>query len=81
MQLFHEIPDGQAIIRVSGNVLKQVKLYHRGERVYIPAGGGYVRIVAKFGDEWGTAMPKVKVIDMADDVRGLDISNEPRYRR
>lgn len=80
MLLFHEIPDGQAIIRIKGSVHKQVKLYHRGERVYIPFGGGYVRIVAKFGDEWGTAAPNVKVIDMVTDVRRLDVSNEPRYR-
>ena len=65
MELFHEIPDAQAIIRCKGGVYKQVKLYRRGEHKYVAARGGFVRILSKFGDTWLTSNPDTTVIGMA----------------
>ena len=79
MDLFHLIEDAEAII-YQGGVYKQVKLYHRGERVFIGIGGGFARITAKFGDSWGTSHPKAKVVDISQDVPGLFVTGEPRYR-
>lgn len=64
MELFHEIPDAQAIIRCKGGVYKQVKMYRRGEHQYVAARGGFVRICAKFGDHWPTSCPDITVVDM-----------------
>ena len=64
MELFHEIPDAQAIIRCKGGVFKQVKLYRRGEHRFIGARGGFIRICAKFGDYWPTSNPDTTVVDM-----------------
>lgn len=80
MLLFHKIPDAEAIIRVANGVYKQAEVYHRGERVFIGAAGGFVRVVAKFGDEWGTSHPKIKVLDISQDVPGLFVTKEPRYK-
>lgn len=64
MELFHEIPDAQAIIRCGGGVYKQVKLYRRGGHTYVGARGGFVRIHTKFGDTWPTSNPDITVLDM-----------------
>lgn len=66
MELFHEIPDELAIIRLRGGVYKQTKLYRRGDMMFAGAAGGFVRILPKFGDTWGTSHPNVTVIDMSD---------------
>lgn len=81
MQLFHRIDDAECIIRVKGGVFKQAELYRRGDRVYLRASGGYVRIVTKFGDTWGTSSPNVNVIDMPEHVPGLSVvgNKEPRW--
>lgn len=63
MELFHAIEDAEAIIR-KGVVHKQVKLYQRGGTVYVQHAGGYVRITGKFGSEYGTADPNLKVLDL-----------------
>lgn len=64
MDLFHEIPDAQCIVRCKGGVYKQAKLYRRGEHTYVGARGGFVRICAKFGDTWPTSAPDITVVDM-----------------
>lgn len=81
MDLFHRIDDAECIIRAKGGVFKQAELYRRGDRVFVKASGGYVRIVAKFGDTWGTSAPGINVIDMPEHVPGLSIlsNKEPRW--
>lgn len=69
-----------AIIRVANGVHKQSKVFHRGERVFVQGGGGFVRVVAQFGSEWGTSHPKIKVLDISQDVPGLFVTKEPRYK-
>lgn len=68
MEMFHEIPDESAIIRQRGGVFKQAKLFRRGEQIYVAAQGGYVRVLKKFGDTWGTSNPNTTVVDMSDEV-------------
>lgn len=45
MQRFHIIQDAE-VITVSKSVYKQAKVYHRGEALYVGAGGGFVRLYA-----------------------------------
>lgn len=65
MELFSKIDDALAIVRLPKGVHKQVGMYRRGETVYIAHGGGYVRVVQRFGkeDTLSTTHPDVKVID------------------
>ena len=79
MELFHAIDDAEAIIR-KGVILKQVKLYQRGGTVYVPHSGGYVRITAKLGNEYGTADANVKVIDLDGPGIVLDGLKAPAFR-
>jgi len=81
MLLFHRIDDAECIIRVTGGVFKQAELYRRGDRVFVKAAGGFVRIVAKFGETWGTSKPGVNVIDMPSRITGLSLveNKEPRW--
>ncbi len=71
MELFHEIPDELAIIRLRGGVYKQTKLYRRGDTIFVGAAGGFVRVLHKFGDTWGTSHPTTTVIDMSEAVARL----------
>lgn len=80
MDLFHEIPDAAAILRVGNGVHKQTKVFHRGGRVFVPHGGGFIRVVCEFGGTWGTSHPKATVIDISQDVPGLFVTKEPRYK-
>lgn len=41
--LFHEIIDAQIVIKSKG-VCKQVPLFHRGDRIYAKAAGGFIRL-------------------------------------
>jgi hypothetical protein len=78
MDLFTQIDDAKAIVRIKGLILKQVDVYHRRGRVYVPHSGGFVRVTAKFGDTYGTAHPSIKV----DEIEGAGIdltTTEPRY--
>lgn len=59
--LFHEIPDGVAILK-KGGVYKQTQLFHRDGRVYASAQGGYVRLGVH-----GTSVPSLSV-DAIDGV-------------
>jgi hypothetical protein len=81
MQLFHRIDDAECIIRARGGVYKQAELYRRGERIFVKAAGGFVRITAKFGESWGTSNPGINVIDMPARVTGLSTAGtqEPRW--
>ena len=68
MDLFHEIEGAVAILRLPKGVFKQVKMFHRGQDVYVAAAGGYVRVGPWLGNRWGTTHPSVFVedIDTAD---------------
>ena len=79
MNLFHKIDDAVAIVRLKGSVLKQLDMYARGDRVYIPHGGGYLRVTQEFGGEFGTVNPDIKVLEF--DAAGVELKGgkEPRY--
>ena len=81
MQLFHRIDDAECIVRAKGGVLKQLELYRRGDRVFVKALGGFVRIVAKLGDTWGTSNPSINVVEMPTGIPYLkaDANKEPRW--
>jgi hypothetical protein len=69
MNLFSIIDDAKAIIRLPKGVEKQVDLFHRNGSVYVPHGGGFVRVTTKFGDTHSTSHPSVKVVEF--DARGV----------
>lgn len=82
MDLFHKIEGAVAIVRGANCVEKQVDVFHRGERVYIPTAGGFVRVVARAGGEgqpFNTAHPKVSVVAFEADGVTLKGGSEPRY--
>lgn len=80
MDQLYVIDDAQAFIRLPRGIHKQVPMYARGKRVFVPHSGGYVRICAGFGsDGWGTSCPNVRVIDFTP-VPGLDMDREPSYQ-
>lgn len=67
MELFTQIDDAHAIIRLPKGVQKQVKLYRRGLNVYIPHAGGYVEVRSVYSNReplpLTTAHPDIKVVD------------------
>ncbi|MFA5898843.1 MAG: hypothetical protein WC829_06985 [Hyphomicrobium sp.] len=67
MNRFHIIEEAAAILRTKG-VWKQVKVYLRGEAVYVSVGGGYVRLY-KGG---GTSVPNVSWEDIDLNGAGPD---------
>lgn len=66
MEVFSSIDESVGIIRNKQGVEKQVTLYHRNTRVYIPYAGGFVEVR---GEEMGgssaytTRHPDVKLIE------------------
>lgn len=79
MELFTIIDEATAIIRAPKGVYKQVKVYHRGGRVFVGHSGGFLRITAQFGNQWGTSHPDVKVVDISQDIPGMFVTGEPRW--
>ncbi len=66
-ELFHEIPDALAIL-IKGGVSRQVPLFHRGERVYAKANGGFVRL-----SKQGTSVPGLNLDGIeCDEIRTTD---------
>lgn len=70
MQLFTKIEDATAILRLPKGVQKQVPMYRRGFRVYVPHGGGYIEVRGRTytGSETvngahTTAHPDIQLID------------------
>lgn len=67
MELFTQIDDAHAIIRLPKGVQKQVKLYKREDRVYVPHSGGYVEVRSIYNAReplpLTTAHPDIKVVD------------------
>lgn len=79
MNLFHKIDDAIAIVRLKGSVLKQTDMYARGDRVFIPHSGGFLRVTAEFGGEFGTVNPDIKVLEFEAAGVELKMGKEPRY--
>ena len=79
MQLLTQIDDAMAFVRLPRGVFKQLPLFARGNRVYVPHGGGYVRICADMSDGWATSCPGIKVLDFTPTA-GLDMTGEPSYK-
>lgn len=82
MDLFHKIEGAVAIVRGKNCVEKQVDMYRRGERVYVPVGTGFVRIIARQGGEgqpFGTSHPGVSVVCYEADGVTLKSGIEPRF--
>lgn len=80
MEGFKQIPGGRAIIRMKGGLLKEVNLFARCGKVFIPMRGGYIRICARLGGEWLTAETNTNVIDITQDVPGLFVIGEPKWK-
>ena len=76
MDLFHEIPDAFAVTRQRGGVYRQVKVYRRGDQIFVAAKGGYVRVLKAFGDHWGTSNPDTTVIGLTASVASM-IADRP----
>ena len=47
-----------------GATFRQCDVYKRGEKHYLKSGSGFVRIVEKFGNEWLTTVPTIKVLEV-----------------
>lgn len=68
MELFTVIDDAHAILRLPKGVQKQVKLYKRKGRVFVPHAGGYIEVRAKeYDDSHSTAHPDIKVLEFECD--------------
>lgn len=73
INLFHKIEDAVAIVRVKGGIHKQVDMYRRGDKVYIPLRGGYTRLTCRFGDGTiGTDCPNTTVVEFEADGVTMD---------
>ena len=77
MELFHVIEDAVAVVRKPKGIYQQVKMYHRGDRIYVAYGAGFIRMTAKFGDSWGTSHPDIRVMEF--ECASASGASEPRY--
>jgi hypothetical protein len=73
MEVFSQLDESLAIIRVGKGIEKQVKLFLRGTALYVPYGGGYVEVRKKLdGLGWATAHPLVRLLEF----EGIKTVNE-----
>lgn len=79
MDLFHEIEGAVAIVRLKNGVEKQTKMFRRGDRVFIPHSGGFLRVCSGFENDWGTAHPQVKLVAFEAEGVTLKGGREPRF--
>lgn len=64
MHLFTAIDDAVAIVRFPKGVHKQVKMYRRGEGVFLPCSGGYIGVrYLEHTGEFTTTHPDVKLVE------------------
>lgn len=75
VDLFHIIPDAQAILRSKG-VFKQAKVYRRGDRIYAQWGSGFIRL----GGRDATSCPGVSYesLDLPADIASIMTSGPTR---
>lgn len=59
MDLFHEIPDAQVILRTKG-VFRQAKVFRRGRDVFAGLGAGFIRLHPR----GGTSIPTTHWLDI-----------------
>lgn len=60
------IPDVLAWVRLPKGVFKQVKMYHRGDKLFLQHGQGYIEVRGKCTDGRGTVAtthPDVVIVD------------------
>lgn len=75
LQPFTLVEDGIAILRVKQGVHKQVKVYHRGGKLYVPMSGGFVRIIPqRWDDYFSTGHPDAKVLEIEGE--GISINGK-----
>lgn len=81
LQPFTLVEDGLAILRLKNGVQKQVKVYHRAGKLYVPHSGGFVRIVPTMWDDYfATAHNDAKVLEIEGDgitVDGRELKFHP----
>ena len=70
MEVFTQIDGAQAIVRYPKGVHKQVQLYSRKDRVYIPHSGGFVEVRYQWDGAIVTGHPDIKVLEH-DQVDGV----------
>ena len=64
MELFTQIDDVWAVLRLPKGVYKQTRLYRRRDRVYAPHGAGYVEVRHQQHDgSYTTSCPDVKLVE------------------
>jgi hypothetical protein len=85
MQVFSVVEDALAIVRLPKGVYKQVKVYTRNTRLFVPHGGGFIQIRTRWqSEEYATSHPDVKVVEL--DCPGVEHTKqlgaqEPRYTK
>jgi hypothetical protein len=73
MQLFTVIDDAHGIAKYPKGVEKQVKLYRRGERVYLPHSGGFIEVRYKEpSGAHNTSHPDVKLVEFSASGLGYE---------
>lgn len=78
MDLFTVVEEGIAILRCPKGVFKQTKVYRRGNRVFVPHGGGFLRVCVEFNGRHTTSHPDI-LVD-AIEAPGLVATSEPTIR-
>lgn len=74
LQPFTLVEDGIAILRLKNGIHKQVKVYHRGGKLYVPQSSGFVRIVpTRWDDYFATGHPDTKVLEIEGE--GISIKD------
>jgi len=81
LQPFTLVEDGIAILRLKNGVQKQVKVYHRVGKLYVPHSGGFVRIVpTRWDDYFATAHNDAKVLEIEGEgitIDGRELKFQP----
>lgn len=63
MNYLTKVDDARAWVR-AGRVFKQLEVYTRGGRYFVPHSGGFVRIEAAWGGYWPTSHPNVTIYEV-----------------
>jgi hypothetical protein len=71
MQVFTVIDSNLALVRYPKGVFRQVQMYRRGDRVYLPHSGGYIEVrgLQPHDGSFATSHPDIKLLefDNVDD--------------
>ncbi len=67
MEVFTVIDSNLGLARYPKGVFKQVAMYRRGDRVYLPHSGGFIEVRQRQSDgSFNTSHPDVKLLDHDD---------------